>query len=61
VPIYQRRGDAEIWRIHPYEQTVTVWRRQEDGSYDERIYRDGVILPAALPGVTIDLARLFEE
>src|SRR5262249_52319450 len=26
VPVYQRRGDLEIWRIHPYERNVTVWR-----------------------------------
>ncbi len=61
VPIYQQRGDLEIWRVHPYERTVTVWRRRDDGSYDENLYRDGVIHPAALPGVTIDVAQLFEE
>ena len=30
---YQRRGGAEIWRLHPYEHTLTAWRRQPDGSY----------------------------
>ncbi|MHB8576224.1 MAG: Uma2 family endonuclease, partial [Dehalococcoidia bacterium] len=28
---YQLRGDAEIWRIHPYERTLIAWRRQPDG------------------------------
>ena len=31
VPVYQQRGDLEIWRIHPYERTLTAWRRQPDG------------------------------
>jgi Uma2 family endonuclease len=28
---YRLRGDLEIWFIHPYERTLTVWRRQPDG------------------------------
>lgn len=27
---YQRRGDQEVWLIHPLRQTLTVWRRQAD-------------------------------
>lgn len=57
---YQRRGDLEIWRIHPYERTLTAWRRQPDGSYIETLSKDGVIRPVALPGVTIDLDTLFD-
>ena len=56
---YQRRGDLEIWRIHPYERTLTAWVRQPDERYAEAIYHDGTIRPAALPGVTIDLDALF--
>jgi Uma2 family endonuclease len=59
VPEYQRRGDAEIWRIHPHERTVTVWRRQTDGSYRETLHTAGVIRPAALPNVTIKIEALF--
>ncbi|MBA2597382.1 MAG: Uma2 family endonuclease [Chloroflexia bacterium] len=59
LPIYQQRGDLEIWRIHPYERTLTSWQRQPDGSYRETLHRDGMIEPIALPGVTIDLAELF--
>lgn len=59
VPEYQRRGDLEIWLIHPYERTVTAWRRQPDGSYAETLHRDGIVTPAALPGVEIDRAQLF--
>jgi Uma2 family endonuclease len=61
LPIYQQRGDLEIWRIHPYERTVTTWVRQPDGSYTETVYREGVVSPSARPGVTIDLAALFSD
>lgn len=60
IPEYQRRGDLEIWRIHPYDRSVTVWRRQPNGAYDETVYREGVIRPVALPNVAIDLAELFD-
>jgi Uma2 family endonuclease len=60
LPIYQRRGDLEIWRIHPFERTLTAWRRQPDGSYEETIYRGGIVEPVALPGVSIDLEALFD-
>ena len=61
LPIYQQRGDLEIWRIHPYERTLTAWRRRPDGSYQETIHRGGVVKPAALPGVAIDLGALFDD
>ncbi|MGI8551563.1 MAG: Uma2 family endonuclease [Dehalococcoidia bacterium] len=57
---YQWRGDLEIWRIHPYERTLIAWRHQPDGSYSETLYRGGTVQPVALPGVTIELERLFE-
>lgn len=56
---YQRRGDVEIWRLHPYERTLTAWRRQPDGSYARSFHQAGAIQPAALPGVTINLDTLF--
>ena len=57
---YQQRGDLEIWRIHPYERTLTAWRRQPDGSYTETLHKSGTVHPVALPGVTIALESLFE-
>ena len=60
-PVYQQRGDLEIWLIHSYERTLTAWRRQPDGSYQETIHRDGVVKPASLPGVAIDLSALFAD
>ena len=59
LPEYRTRGDREIWRLHPYERTLTAWRRQPDGSYEETTYRGGTIEPVALPGITIDLDALF--
>lgn len=59
LPEYQRRGDLEIWRIHPYERTLTAWRRQPDGSYTETIFTSGIVHPIALPNVAIDLDALF--
>src|SRR5918994_176446 len=60
VPVYQQRGDLEIWRIHPYERTLTAWRRQPDGSYKATIHRGGIVPPVALPGVEINLDELFD-
>ena len=59
LPIYMQRGDAEIWLIHPYEKTVTSWRRQPDGTYSSSIHQEGVIWPVALPDVVFDVAELF--
>lgn len=60
LAVYQERGDLEIWRIHPYERTLTTWRRLPDGTYNETIHHEGVVRPTALPGVEIDLAALFD-
>ena len=57
---YQRRGDVEIWRLHPYERTLTAWRRQPDGTYIQSLHTGGTIRPIALPHVTIDLGALFD-
>ena len=59
IPTYKLRGDHEIWRIQPFERTVTVWLRQPNGEYSETVYHGGVIELSALPGVTVDLDALF--
>jgi Uma2 family endonuclease len=61
LAVYRTRGDLEIWRIHPYERTLTAWRRLPDGRYDETIHHEEVVRPTALPGVKIDLAALFDD
>ena len=60
LPEYRARGDLEIWRLHPYDRVLTVWRRQDDGSYETFQQTGGTIQPIALPGVTIDLDALFD-
>jgi Uma2 family endonuclease len=56
---YQRRGDLEIWLIHPFERTLTAWRRQPDATYSETVFEGGRVQPVALPDVTVDLDALF--
>ena len=60
LPEYQRRGDLEIWRVHPYERTLIAWRRQLDGTYTELLYTGGRVRPVAMPDVTADLDALFD-
>jgi Uma2 family endonuclease len=57
--VYQARGDLEIWYFHPYERTLTAWRRLPDGNYEQSLHRNGIVRPVALPDVEIDLAVLF--
>jgi Uma2 family endonuclease len=56
---YRESGDAEIWFIHPYERTLTAWRKQVGGSYTETLYRGGIVPVASLPDVAIDLDALL--
>lgn len=60
LPDYQQRGDLEIWYVHPYERTLTAWRRKPDGTYMETVYRGGMVIPESLPNMAIDLDTLFE-
>ena len=60
LPTYQARGDLETWRIHPYDRTITAWRRQPDGSYEATPHHEGLLPVSSLSGVSIDLAKLFQ-
>jgi Uma2 family endonuclease len=60
-PAYRACGDLEIWRIHPYQRTLTAWRWQPDGGHDETSYTGGTVAPVALPGVVVDLDALFRR
>jgi Uma2 family endonuclease len=59
IPVYMQRGDLEIWRLHPFEQTLTRWVRRPDGTYEETVHHGGVLSLVALPTVTVDLDRLW--
>ena len=57
---YHLRRDQEIWRLHPYAHTLTAWRLAPEGGYSETLYTGGVIEPVALPGVRVDIDRLWD-
>lgn len=56
---YRRRGDGEVWLLHTAHRMLAAWRRQADGSYSEEMFTAGVVRPASLPNVAIDLDELF--
>ena len=60
IPEYQGRGDLEIWRLHPFDRTLTAWRQLPDGTYIESVHRGGTIELTRLPGVRIDVDILFD-
>ena len=60
IPVYQERGDQEIWRIHPFDRTLTAWRRQPEVGYVATTYTGATIQPVALPDVTIEVEALFD-
>jgi Uma2 family endonuclease len=64
--VYRARGDQRVWLIDPWPQPsmqwkVTTWQLQADGSYTETVNTERSSPLAALPGVTIDLAELFDQ
>ncbi|HEX5499543.1 MAG TPA: Uma2 family endonuclease [Thermomicrobiales bacterium] len=58
---YRLRGDREIWRIHPYERTLTAWRRAADDSYAESRSPGGIVRVESLPDVAVDLDALLND
>ena len=59
LPHYEARGDLEIWRLHPFDRTLTRWQRQENGSYEFDVVTGGKVRLHGIPGVTVDLDRLW--
>jgi len=59
LPEYRKRGDLEIWRLHPFDRELTVWRRQPNGEYTESVFTGGIVEVQSLPGVSVDLDALF--
>lgn len=59
IPDYKARGDAEIWRIHPLERVVLAMRLGPGGVYSDQEWRGGRAPLSSLPGVQIDIDRLF--
>ncbi len=59
IPEYRHRGDREIWQVHTRTHSVRVWAWQHDGSYLESEFQSGAVLVHSLPGVSINIDRLF--
>ena len=59
IPVYRDRGDAEIWRLHPFDRRLTCWRRLPNGNYEEIVFNGGLVRLHALPQVTVNVDALF--
>ena len=58
--IYLRNGSSLVWLVRPADAGVEVWRAAEDGRLFSEFIGAGTLSgEAALPGFTLDLARLF--
>lgn len=55
---YRERGDLEIWYIHPYHRTLTVWRLLQNGTYSTHLFTGGKVAVSSLPGGEIGLDAL---
>ena len=61
IPGYKARGDEEIWRIHPFERTLSMARLQPDGAYEATVVTGGTVRLHALSEVIIDLDEMFSR
>lgn len=61
--LYQKHGVKEYWIIHPAEQTLFVYKREEDGLYGkpDRYAGDDKVLVPLLGDLQIDLGEVFAE
>ncbi len=60
---YEQVGVKEYWVVYPAEKMIHVFSLDEHGRYgDPMIYVEGEQAPVAvLPGLVIDVDRVFEE
>lgn len=61
--VYEEAGVSEYWVVHPDEQTVLVYTRNDQGKYEgilKPYTRTDNVQPKTLPGLTIDLNEIFE-
>jgi Uma2 family endonuclease len=59
IPEYRRAGTDEIWLVHPTARAVTVWVRRPAAGYQEIIRGGGVLTPARIPDLALDIDALF--
>lgn len=61
--VYEESGVNEYWVVHPTEQTVLVYRLNDQGKYQgilKPYVRNDKVQSHTLPALTIDLAEIFE-
>lgn len=61
LPLYARNGIAEVWIVDLQNGELSQHRRPRDGAYTERkaTPTPALVVVPALPGVQVDLSRLF--
>ena len=58
--MYARNGVREYWLVDPVTETVEMLTEAEDGFVTDSVYqRDQFLASALLPGLSIDLNRVF--
>ncbi|MFH0351712.1 MAG: Uma2 family endonuclease [Chromatiales bacterium] len=61
IPLYARHGIPEVWLIDVEGRTLTIFEAPAGGRYrdERRVDPLGLLTPKALPGIEVDLSRLF--
>jgi Uma2 family endonuclease len=61
LPLYATAGIPEVWIVNPEDDVVEVYRDPVRGRYarQERVGRDGVLQPLALPSLQIPVGRVL--
>jgi Uma2 family endonuclease len=58
--LYERHGVKEFWLVHPTDRTVRVYRLQGSSFSRSEMFEGSEKVPVlALPGLEIDLSRVF--
>jgi Uma2 family endonuclease len=59
IPEYRRTSTDEVWLVHPAARAVTTWIRRPSGGYHEVIRAGGLLSPARIPDLKLDIHALF--
>ena len=62
--VYEEAGVREYWVVHPQEQTVLVYTLNQKGKYQgilKPYVRTDKVSSSVLPGIAIDLSKVFTD